>query len=184
MPKMTGQEIEAFLDEPGHLVRIGTVDEDGWPRVVPAWFLHRDREVWFTPRQESAFLPNLRRDPRLALSVDEEPLPYRKVTIQGTARLVHDIGEDDVWRDQYRAIARRYIPEEAAEAYITDTIDQPRALLAVSLDGSRVSSWRMPVGDERATGIWAKRYYLPGTKMSALAASGQGRGPYTERGQS
>jgi hypothetical protein len=26
-----------------------------------------------------------------------------------------------------------------------------------------VSSWRMPVADEPGMGIWAKRYFVPGT---------------------
>jgi nitroimidazol reductase NimA-like FMN-containing flavoprotein (pyridoxamine 5'-phosphate oxidase superfamily) len=174
MPKLTDTEIGSFLQEPGHLLRLATVDEDGWPRLVPIWFSYVDGEIFFTPRQESAFLANLRRDRRVCLSVDEDPLPYRKVTVQGEARVVHDLGEDDTWRDQYRAIAGRYIPPDAVEAYVTDTIDQPRALLAVPLVGSRVSTWRMPVGDERDTGIWASRYYLPGTKMATRAASGAG----------
>ena len=79
---------------------------------------------------------------------------------------------DDVWRDRYRAIAGRYIPQEAAEAYVADTIDQPRALLSVPLAESRLSSWRMPVDDERATGIWASRYFLPGTKMAGRIEEG------------
>jgi nitroimidazol reductase NimA-like FMN-containing flavoprotein (pyridoxamine 5'-phosphate oxidase superfamily) len=177
---MEASEIDSFLSEPNHLVRIGTTDLDGWPRVVPTWFVYREGQIWFTPRQESRFLTNLRRDRRVALSIDEEPLPYRKLSVQGTARLVYDLGADDVWRDLYRDIARRYIPEEAVEAYVTDTIDQPRALLAVPLVTSRVTSWRMPVGQERATGIWARRYYLPGTKMAVLAATGLGGGPYVE----
>ena len=36
----------------------------------------------------------------------------------------------------------------------------------------------MPTGDEAATGIWARRYYLTGTKMDALAAEGGGPGAY------
>jgi PPOX class probable F420-dependent enzyme len=178
MPRLTDTEIVSFLEEPGHLLRLATVDDDGFPRLVPIWFQHVDGEILFTPRQESVFLANLRRDPRVGLSIDEEPLPYRKVTVQGTARLVHDIGEDDVWRDRYRAIAGRYIPPDAVEAYVTDTIDQPRALLAVPLTGSRVSTWRMPVNDEAATGIWATRYYLDGTKMAARAAEGTGPDAY------
>lgn len=172
MPRLTTPEIDAFLTEPGHLLRLATVDEDGWPRVVPTWFQYVDGQILFTPRQESVFLGNLRRDPRVGLSVDEDPLPYRKVTVQGRARILHDVGEDDVWRDRYRAIAGRYIPEEAVEAYVTDTIDQPRALLAVPLADSRLSTWRMPVADERATGIWARRYYLSGTKMATHVEEG------------
>lgn len=171
MPSLTAAELDAFLAEPGHLLRIGTVDEDGTPRVVPTWFGHVDGDVLFTPRARSVFLANLRRDPRVGLSIDEDPLPYRKVTIQGSARLVHDCGADDEWRDRYRWIAKRYVPGDAADAYVNDTVDQPRALFAVSLSDSRVSSWRMPVGDEAPTGIWARRYYHEGTKMAAAADS-------------
>src|SRR4051795_9817882 len=131
MPKLTRDEIITFLDEPAHLLRIGTVDADGYPRVVPTWFIHRDGDIVFTPRAPAVFLANIRRDPRIGLSIDEDPLPYRKITIQGDAVIVHEPGQDDEWRDLYRSIAKRYVPEEAADAYVNDTIDQPRALIAV-----------------------------------------------------
>jgi PPOX class probable F420-dependent enzyme len=169
MPKMGDEEVRAFLDEPGHLVRIGTVDDDGFPRVVPTWFLRDGDDIVFTPRAPAAFLANLRRDPRVGLSIDEDPLPYRKVTVQGEARILYEPGDDDVWRDTYRTIACRYVPDDVAEDYIQNTIDQPRALLAVSLAGSRISTWRMPVEDEAPTGIWARRYYVEGTKFADLA---------------
>jgi PPOX class probable F420-dependent enzyme len=171
MPKLTDAEVEAFLDEPGHLVRIGTVDDDGYPRVVPTWFIHREGEIVFTPRAPAVFLANLRRDPRIGLSIDEDPLPYRKVTVQGDARVVHEPGEDDAWRDLYRQIAKRYVPEDAADEYVDNTIDQPRALIAVPLRTSRVQTWRMPVEGEDGTGIWHRRYYGDGTKMAGLADS-------------
>ena len=50
MPQLTSAEIDAFLDEPGHLLRVGTVDDDGFPRVVPIWFIRHDDEILFTPR--------------------------------------------------------------------------------------------------------------------------------------
>ena len=179
MPKMTAAEIDAFLQEPGHLVRIGTVDDDGYPRVVPTWFIHRDDEILFTPRSPAAFLDNIRRDPRIGLSIDEDPLPYRKVTVRGDARIVHEPGEDDVWRQLYREIAYRYVPQEAADAYVEDTIDQPRALVAVPLATARVQTWRMPVEGEDGTGIWHRRYYLDGTYMAGLVDSGTPRPDYT-----
>lgn len=168
MPALSQTEMAEFLAEPGHLLRLASVDEDGMPRVVPTWFLFNDGEILFTPRGTSAVLGNLRRDPRVGLSVDEEPLPYRKVTVQGRARVIHDLGEDDRWRDRYRSIARRYISAQAADAYVDDTIDQPRALLSVPLAGSRVSTWRMPVADEDPSSIWASRYYVEGTRMTPL----------------
>lgn len=163
MPKLTDDEVRTFLEEPGHLLRLATVDADGWPRVVPLWFIHVDGRVLFTPRSQSAFLANLRREPRVGLSIDEDPHPYRKFTVQGTAALVHDLGDDDAWRDLYRRIARRYVPAQAADAYVDTTIAEPRALYAVDLAASRVSSWRMPVQGEDPTTIWAKHYYVGGT---------------------
>lgn len=171
MPKMTAAEVDSFLDEPGHLVRIGTVDADGMPRVVPTWFIRTGDDIVFTPRSPAVFLANIRRDARIGLSIDEDPLPYRKVTVQGFARIVHEPGHDDVWRDLYRSIAYRYVPVEAADDYVQNTIDQPRALIAVSMTapGTRVQTWRMPVEGEDPTGIWHRRYYLDGTVMAGLS---------------
>jgi PPOX class probable F420-dependent enzyme len=169
MPKLTKEELDQFLDEPGHLLRIGTIDADGYPSVLPIWFIRQGDDILFTPRGPSAFLQDIRRDPRVGLSIDEDPLPYRKVTIRGTARIVHEPGNDDEWRDLYRRTAKRYVDEDAADAYVDGTIDQPRALVAVSLTDSRVTTWRMPVGDEDGTGIWHRRYYLDGTEMAKQA---------------
>ena len=49
MPKLTDDEVATFLDEPGHLVRVATVDADGMPRNVPIWFIHHEGMVVFTP---------------------------------------------------------------------------------------------------------------------------------------
>jgi nitroimidazol reductase NimA-like FMN-containing flavoprotein (pyridoxamine 5'-phosphate oxidase superfamily) len=168
MPKLSRDEIEAFLDEPGHLVRIATIDADGFPRVLPLWFVRVDRRIMFTPRSPAIIWANLRRDQRVGLSIDEDQQPYRKVTVRGIAEVVHPPGADDAWRDLYRTIAKRYTPEWFADDYVDGTDDQPRALCAVDLDASTtsVSTWRMPVKGEDRRGVWAKRYYLPGTKWS------------------
>jgi len=171
MPKLTDIERATFLDEPGHLLRVATVDEDGMPRNVPIWYILHDGRVVFTPRVHSVFLANMLRDDRVGLTIDEDALPYRKVTVQGRAELLYAPGADDEWRDLYRAIATRYVPVEAAEDYVLNTIDQPRALLGVSLTAasSKVLSWRMPVEDEAPSGIWARRYFLDGTIMANIA---------------
>jgi PPOX class probable F420-dependent enzyme len=162
VPRLTPDELDAFLAEPGHLVRVGTVDADGMPRVVPTWFVRDGDDILFTPRLESVFLANLQRDPRVGLSIDEDPLPYRKLTVQGESRIVHPPGEDDAWRETYRTIARRYVGEAGADAYLEFTIEEPRALVAVSLPASRTSTWRMPAADEDPSGIWAARYFHRG----------------------
>lgn len=168
MPKLTDAEVEAFLDEREHLARIATVDADGFPRVLPLWFIRDGRRILFTPRSPAVIWHNLRRDARVGISIDEEARPHRKVTIQAVVDVVHPPGEDDAWRDRYRSIAKRYTSDWFADEYVDGTDDQPRALCAVDLDAptTRVSTWRMPVAGEDRRGVWAKRYYLPDTKWS------------------
>lgn len=165
MPKLNDIERDDFLNVPGVLMRISVVREDGSPLVTPIWFIYEDGAIYFTPREKSEWFACLRRDPRVALCIDEQPLPYRKVIVEGVAELVHDVGEDDAWRDQYRRIAGRYVDQEAAEAYVQNTIDQPRGLFRVPLQGSKVTTWRMPLEGEDGMGIWHDKYYVPGTNF-------------------
>jgi nitroimidazol reductase NimA-like FMN-containing flavoprotein (pyridoxamine 5'-phosphate oxidase superfamily) len=165
MPKLSEHERQAFLDEPGVLMRIAVVRADGSPLVTPIWFIHEDNAIFFTPREKSEWFGCLREDSRVALCIDEQHLPYRKVLIESRAELVHDVGEDDVWRDQYRRIARRYVDSEGADAYVQNTVDQPRGLFRVRLNGAKVTSWRMPLQGEAGMGIWHDRYYVPGTEF-------------------
>ncbi|MCR9277764.1 MAG: pyridoxamine 5'-phosphate oxidase family protein [Pseudomonadaceae bacterium] len=163
MPTLSSSERDAFLTEPGVLMRVSVVREDGSPLVTPIWFAFEDGAIYFTPREKSEWFRCLQRDPRVALCIDEQPLPYRKVIAEGSAELVHDVGVDDEWRDLYLRIATRYVGEQGANQYVTDTIDQPRALFRLPLEQARVKTWRMPVEGEAPEGIWHDRYYVPGT---------------------
>jgi len=158
---MTRVEVDEFLTEPGHHVRIATVDAEGHPLVVPAWFLYRDERIYVTPRARSEWLGHLRRDPRTCFSIDEEPLPYRKITIRGHAEILHLPGEDDAWRDIYRAIALRYWQPAAADDYFDRTRDLGRALVSLALeyDTPDTTTWRLPKSGEDQAGIWASRYW-------------------------
>jgi len=167
MPALTRSERDAFLQERGILCRIATLRPDGAPTVTPAWFIFENGQVLITPRARSAWLENIRRDPRVSITIDEEAGPYRKVRAEGRARILYDVGRDDDWRDLYRRIARRYVDDEGAEFYVQETIDQPRALIAVDLAEVDVSTWRLPDADEHSAGIWHRRYYEEGSKMPA-----------------
>jgi len=163
MPRLTDDERDAFLAEREVLLRIGVTRADGSPLVVPIWFIYEDEAIYFTPREKSEWFACLRREPRTALCIDEAAAPYRKVLVEGSAELVYDLGEDNAWRDQYRRIAKRYVEERSADAYVENTIDQPRGLFRLQLAAAKVSTWRMPVSGEDAMGIWHDRYYTPGT---------------------
>lgn len=167
MPKLSQIEIDDFLAERNHLARIATVRADGAPTVVPVWFIHERGHVLITPRKHSAFLANLRREPRVAITIDEDTGLYRKVLVEGVAKILHEVGEDRKWDDVYRRIACRYVDEAGADFYLSETRDQPRALIGVEFATAKVTTWRMPNADEPYSGIWARRYYDKGTKMAS-----------------
>jgi nitroimidazol reductase NimA-like FMN-containing flavoprotein (pyridoxamine 5'-phosphate oxidase superfamily) len=169
VPKLTQSEITQFLAEPGLLMDIATLDGDGWPAVCPIWYIFEEGRIWFTPRQHSEWLSNIRRDARVALCIDEIVVPYRKVIVQGYAVIVHEVGEDEVWRDRYRRIAERYLARTDANSYVDVTDDQPRALCSVSLADAEVNTWRMPTVNEAYQGIWAKRYWTGDAKAGTQA---------------
>lgn len=161
MPGLPPDDVRSFLLEDGHLLRLATVDADGAPRVVPIWFRFDDEtdRILFTPRLKSAWWADIEREPRVALTIDEDEAPYRKVAIRGSATVEFAPGRDDEWRDTYRSIARRYTPDAFADAYVNATIEEPRALLSVPCDPRDVTTWRMPIAGEDPAGVWADRYY-------------------------
>ena len=163
MPKLTNEERDNFLALPKIIMNIATVDKTGAPLVTPIWFVHEEGRIWFTPRQHSEWLKNIRHDNRIALSADEAPVPYRKVVVRGKANIDFEVGNDDAWRDRYRRIASRYIDEW--NEYVDGTDDQPRALCSIVLKDADVRTWRMPIDDEPYQGIWAKRYWTEDAKV-------------------
>lgn len=176
MPKLSDKEIGEFLAERGHLARIATVQPDGAPSVVPVWFIHEDGKILITPRKHSAFLANLRNDPRVAITIDEDDGRYRKVLFEGQAGILFEVGQDRQWDDIYRRIAIRYIDENSADFYLSETCDQPRALIGLEVAQAKVTTWRMPSENEPYSGIWARRYYDTGTKMAAAASASEDTG--------
>lgn len=159
MPKLTADEVRTFLDEPDHLCRLATVDADGGPSVAPIWFLFRDDRLWVTPRLKSSWWHHIQADPRVAVTIDEDEAPYRKVFVKGVATVEFEPGHDDEWRATYREIACRYTPEAFADAYINATEHEPRALLSIPCDPEQVTTWRMPQAGEDPAGVWAGQYY-------------------------
>lgn len=166
MPKLTEQEQMAFLAERGHLARIATVAKGGAPSVVPVWFVFEEGKILITPRKHSAFYQNIKHEPRVAITIDEDTGRYRKILFEGKAEILYEVGQDRKWDDIYRRIACRYVDEASADFYLTETKDQPRALIGVDGAKAKVTTWRMPGEDEPYSGIWARRYYDSGTKMA------------------
>lgn len=147
-----GKLDDAELDDlfaGGIVARIATLDSEGWPYVVPAWFEWdvEDRSFLFVAREKSIWAHHMVDDPRVALSIDDEAAPYRKVQVQGTAEIVEEPNIGGAWVPIANRMAVRYLGEHGPD-YLVPTLDKPRWLIRVR-----------PVKMQTWQGVdWAKRY--------------------------
>jgi PPOX class probable F420-dependent enzyme len=98
---MGAEEVAAFLDEQRTLI-CATVGRDGWPHLMPLWYVLRDGECWAWTYAKSQKVRNLERDPRCTLQVEAgtEYGELRGVMLRCTCTLhreletVAGVGED------------------------------------------------------------------------------------------
>jgi len=96
------------------IVRMAVVDQNGYPHVVPVWFVLDGDTVVFTTGENTRKGRDLRRDPRVALCVDDETPPFAFVLMEGTAELVRNAPDLLDWATR---IAHRYMGAGKAAAY-------------------------------------------------------------------
>lgn len=161
MGKLTDEEIREFLDQPELLVRLGTVDPEGWPSVVPIWYLRQGETIYFSPRQRSSWRRHIEANPRVSMCFDTYRGSGTRVVLQAEPRLVFAPGEDAQWRDLWWQLALRYMPVARAIWYVTGSANEPRALYAVDLAEARIKSWASPPGEGKSLrDVWSSDYFV------------------------
>ena len=85
--KLTPAEIREFLAEPV-VARIATIDEDGVPYVTPVWQEWDGEAFWIVPRERSAWVAHIKKNPNVGISCAQDSGTYKRVTAQGKAQIV------------------------------------------------------------------------------------------------
>ncbi|HEY7619557.1 MAG TPA: pyridoxamine 5'-phosphate oxidase family protein [Solirubrobacteraceae bacterium] len=67
--RMTDDEVDAFLDEQRTVI-CATNGRDGWPHLMPLWYVVRDGRLWSWTYAKSQKTRNLERDPRATTQVE------------------------------------------------------------------------------------------------------------------
>jgi len=108
MPDSIPDAAVSLLTSGVYVAHLATCHDDR-PHVAPVWYDYRDGgiDIVTTGRK----LDNIRRNPRVALSVEHSDGPDAQwgVTLRGTARVVED---DEEAREIHRRINRRYGADE------------------------------------------------------------------------
>ena len=145
--KLTPEEVMEFLAGP-KVARIATIDLDGLPYITPVWQEWDGEAMWIIPRERTAFVPHIKKNPKVAISLADDGGTYKRVLMRGTA---HIISGPEPLSGQCLEIANRmatrYLGEHGPD-YLVPSIPNPRYLVKF-------------VPDEMITwdGVdWAKKY--------------------------
>lgn len=147
------EAIDALLRRP-LLARLATIDEDGYPAIVPVWFEWDGASLWIVARARARYVADLVRNPRVAVSVIADDDPDRRIQVRGRAEVVSGPA---ALEGETLALARRLA--ECYEgppglAYVEASRSWERCLIRIVPD--RIVSWGSP--------DWHPRYIdaLPG----------------------
>ena len=116
---MTADEAAAFIADQ-RVVTCATVGRDGWPHLMPLWYVIRVGELWAWTYAKSQKVRNLERDPRCTLQVEAGTTydQLRGVMLKADA-VIHR--EFDVVAAVGEEIAARYggaALDDGARAYV------------------------------------------------------------------
>src|SRR5262245_48504041 len=86
------------------VAHVATLGPHGEPQNTPVWFLWDGQRLRFSLTTARQKYRNLRRDPRVAISLVDPQNPYRSLEIRGVAGL-----EEDPDHSLADALARKYL---------------------------------------------------------------------------
>lgn len=82
MAALTDAQRKLFTDK--NFVAIATLGKDGAPRNTIVWVHADSQHVIVNGASSRGWIKNLRRNPRVALTIYDHENPYRRVTVIGT----------------------------------------------------------------------------------------------------
>jgi PPOX class probable F420-dependent enzyme len=104
MAKLSDKARKLFAD-PNYLF-VGTINSDGSPQVTPVWTDEKEGKIRFNTAIGRVKERNLRRDPRVGLSITARDNPWEKADVRGR---VVDFVEGQEADDHIDDLAEKYI---------------------------------------------------------------------------
>jgi len=136
--EMNDDEIATFIEQ-SRTATMATIGKTGMPHLVAMWYGVIDGEIWFETKIKSQKAVNLRRDPRIVVSI-EDGWTYDKlrgVSIEGTAELTED--PDQLWAVGVNVWERYNGPYSEEMKPLVEFMLVKRAAVRVKVD--RIRSW-------------------------------------------
>ncbi len=118
------EKVHHLFDD-ANLLYVATVMTDGSPHVTPVWVERSNGHICFNTAVGRVKEKNLRRDPRVAISITNRENPYDKVDIRGR---VIDMVEGQEADEMIDRLAKKYLGEDK---YPWRSPDERRVLVRI-----------------------------------------------------
>ena len=139
--RLTPVALDRLLREP-IVARLGTVDADGYPIVVPVWTEWDGEAIWLVVRARADYAANLRERPKVGLSIVRADAADTRALVLGRAEIVAGPAPLSGRTEEIaRRMAARY-EGSAGDRYIDETLESPRLLVRIIPE--RIVSWGDP----------------------------------------
>ena len=112
--------------------QLATLMNDGSPQVTPVWCDFDGKHVRVNSALGRVKDKNVRRNPKVAISLQDPDNPYRYITVRGTVEEITQAGADD----HIDALAKKYLGKDK---YPGRTPGEVRVIYKIRPD--RVSAW-------------------------------------------
>ncbi|WP_179137064.1 pyridoxamine 5'-phosphate oxidase family protein [Candidatus Entotheonella palauensis] len=143
MPPLKPDELYTFLTTGRHILKLATLTPDGWPYIVPVWYIYDGGAFTILARPKNRWVAYVESDPRVSLCIDTVGAPYARVLIKGLAEIV-----DPQWIGPWKDLAIRYLGLEAGQTYYKETKMIPRVNIRIT--PQEITTW--------GGGGWHPRY--------------------------
>jgi hypothetical protein len=109
--------------------RLAYIATDGTPRVVPIWFHFNGSEFVMGTPPKAPKLKALAKNPRVALTIDDNNFPHKVLLVRGNARLetVNGIVPE------YAAAAERYFGPDQGRAWVAQLGKMSPSMVRVTI---------------------------------------------------
>jgi general stress protein 26 len=139
-PSMSEVQVGRFLESKLNL-QFGTIDEEGDPNIQPVWFDYdkeKEKLMLITPKAAKK-VRNLRSNPNVYFSIDDENYPYKGVKGKGIATIIEDpiktVPEAEKMNIKYLGTLDHPIPKMILESA------QKGSHIVIEIDPKFFSTW-------------------------------------------
>ncbi|PYV83534.1 MAG: pyridoxamine 5'-phosphate oxidase [Acidobacteria bacterium] len=109
--------------------RLAYVWMDGTPRVVPIWFHWNGREFVLGTPPKAPKLKALAKNPKVALTIDDNTFPHKVLLVRGSARMEFVNGIVP----EYAQAAERYFGPQQGKAWVAQLSSMTADMVRVTI---------------------------------------------------